>query len=154
MTKILLGLLAVVVVAAGGFFGFELYTQHRIANEIDAAFAQIRAGGGKASHGVISVDLLKRTVTVADIAAETAAQPPVSVKVAAITASNVGQADPTRFSADSIDLSNVEIGVGISGAMNLRIAYKSPRISVRDFSGPAGVKAPAFESSLDAVRFG
>jgi len=154
MMKILLGLVAAVVVAAGGFFGFDLYTQQRIATEIDAAFAQIRAGGGKASHGPISFNLLKRTVTIADIATETAAQPPVSVKIATITASGVGQADPTRFSADSIDVSNAEIGVGISGAMNLRVAYKSPRISVRDFSGPAGVKPPAFESGLDAIRFG
>jgi hypothetical protein len=40
------------------------------------------------------------------------------------------------------------------GAMSLRIAYKAPRISVRDFSGPAGVKPPVFESGLDAIRFG
>ena len=154
MMKILLGLVAAVVVATGGFFGFELYAQHRIASEIDAAFAQIRAAGGKASHGPISFDLLKRTVTIADIATETAAQAPVSVKIATITASGVGQADPTRFSADSIDVSNAEIGVGMSGAMNLRVVYKSPRISVRDFSGPAGVKPPAFESGVDAIRFG
>ena len=154
MVKILLAVVAAVVVAAGGYFGFETYTQHRIAGEIDAAFNQIRAGGGKASHGSISFDLLGRTVTVADIATETAAQPPVSVKIATITASGVGQADPTRFSADSIDLSNVEIGVGMPGAVSLRIAYKSPRISVRDFSGPAGVKPPVFESGLDAIRFG
>jgi hypothetical protein len=154
MVKILLGIGAAVVIAAAGFFGFETYTQDRIAGEIDAAFDQLRASGGKASHGAISFNLLRRTVTVADIATETAALPPVSVKVAAITASGVGQADPTRFSADSIDLSNVEIGVGMPGAMNLRMAYKSPRISVRDFSGPANVKPPAFESGLDAIRFG
>ena len=31
MVKILTGLAAVVVIAVGGFFGFEFYTQHRIA---------------------------------------------------------------------------------------------------------------------------
>jgi hypothetical protein len=57
MVKILMGLAAVVVIAVGGFFGFEFYTQHRITSEVEAAFAQIRAGGGKASHGKVSFDL-------------------------------------------------------------------------------------------------
>jgi hypothetical protein len=154
MVKILLGLVTAVIIAAGGFFGFEIYTQHRIATEIDAAFAQIRAGGAKASHGPISVDLLKHTVTIADIAAETTAQPPISVKIANITASGVGQPDPTRFSADSIDVSDVEFGAGQSGSPSWRIAYKSPRITVRDVSGPVEVKPPAFASGLDVIRFG
>src|SRR5690349_12114032 len=102
MMKILLGLVAIVVVAAGGFFGFELYAQYRIATEVDAAFAQIRAGGGKASHGAISFNLLKRTFTIADIATETAAQPPISVKIADVTASGFRQVDAAHVSADLI----------------------------------------------------
>ena len=47
MTRILIGLIAASVIAAGGYFGFEFYTQYRIAGEIDAAFDQIRAAGGK-----------------------------------------------------------------------------------------------------------
>ena len=31
MVKILTGLVAVVAIAVGGFFGFQFYTQHRIA---------------------------------------------------------------------------------------------------------------------------
>jgi hypothetical protein len=154
MVKILLGVLATIVVAAGGFFGFELYTQHRIATEIDAAFDQLRAGGGKASHGPISVDLLKRTVTIADIATESAAQPPISVKIASVTASHVGQPDPGHFSADSIDVLDAEFSAGLSGPLSGRITYKAPRIAVQNFSGPAGARPPAFASSLDAIRFG
>ena len=86
MIKILYGALAAIVIVVGGFFGFQLYTQHRIASEVEAAFDQIRAAGGKASHGKVSFDLLSRTVTVADIAGESAAQPPVSVKIASVTA--------------------------------------------------------------------
>jgi hypothetical protein len=154
MMKILLGLLAAIVIAAGGYFGFELYAQHRIAAEIDAAFDQLRAGGGKASHGPISFDPLKRSVTIADIAAESASQPPVSVKIASLTASGVGQPDAARFAADSIEVSDVEFGAGMSGPMSLRIIYKSPRITVRDFSGPKDLKPPALASGLDAIRFG
>ena len=73
MVKILMGLIAAIVIAAGGFFGFERYTQHRVAGEVEAAFEQIRAAGGKASHGKVSFDLKTRTVTIADIAAESAA---------------------------------------------------------------------------------
>lgn len=153
MVKILLGLVAAVVIAVGGFFGFELYTQHRIAAEIDTAFAQFSAGGGKASHGPVSFNLLKHTVTIADIATETAAQPAVSVKIANITATGVGRPDPTHFSADSIDVSNIEFGAGQSGP-NWRITYKSPRITIRDVSVPMDVKPPAFASGLDAIHFG
>ena len=61
MVKILMGLAAAVVIAVGGFFGFEFYTQHRIASDVEAAFEQIRASGGKASHGKVSFDLKSRT---------------------------------------------------------------------------------------------
>jgi len=55
MVKILISLIAAIVIAVGVFFGFQFYTQHRIASELDAAFD--RATGGKASHGKISFDL-------------------------------------------------------------------------------------------------
>ena len=82
MTRILIGLVAAIVIATGGFFGFEFYVQQRVAGEVEAAFDQIRATGSKASHGKVSFDLLSRTITVADIAGETAAHPPVSVRIA------------------------------------------------------------------------
>jgi len=115
MVKILMGLAAVVVIAVGGFFGFEFYTQHRIAGEVEAAFEQIRAGGGKASHGKVSFDLKSRTLRVADIATESATQPPVSVTIAAVTAAGVSQPDTARFSADSIEATGLEVNVGIAG---------------------------------------
>ena len=93
MVKILIGLVAAIVVAVAGFFGFQFYTQHRIASEIDAAFEQIRAAGGKASHGQVSFDLGAAPSTVADFIAESAAQSPVSVKIASLTASGVSQPD-------------------------------------------------------------
>ena len=71
MVKILMGLAAVVVIAVGGFFGFEFYTQHRVAGEVETAFEQIRAGGGKASHGKVSFDAdAAERVRIADIATE------------------------------------------------------------------------------------
>jgi hypothetical protein len=154
MVKILLSLVAAIVIVVGGFFGFELYTQHRIATEIDTAFDQIRAGGGRASHGPIKFDLFKRTVAIADVVTESAAQPPISVKIANVTASRVGQPDPAHFSADSIDVSDAELSAELAGPLSGRITYKAPRVTVQNFSGPAGIKPPAFASSLEAIRFG
>ena len=112
MVKILMGLAAVVVIAVGGFFGYEFYAQHRITGEVEAAFAQIRAGGGKASHGKVSFDLKSRTLRIDDIATESATQPPVSVTIATVTAAGVSQPDAARFSADSIEATGLEVSVG------------------------------------------
>jgi len=155
MAKILIGLAVAVVVAVGGFFGFDFYTQHRIAGEVDAAFAQMRASGGKASHGKVSFDLKTRTLRIDDISTESATQPPVRVTIASVTASGAGQPDPTRFSADTIEASDVEIGGSIAGPADGKIAYKMPRVVVKDYSGPASVQPPsASKSIIDAYRSG
>src|SRR6185312_13962195 len=116
MVKILMGVAAVVVIAVGGYFGFEFYTQHRVARDVEAVFEQIRSGGGKASHGKVSFDLKSRTVRIADIATESATRPPVSVKIASIVVLGAGQPDSGRFSADSVEASDVEINVTLAGA--------------------------------------
>ena len=152
MVKVLMGLATVVVIAVGGFFGFEFYTQHRIAGEVEAAFAQIRAGGGKASHGKVSFDLRSRTVRIADIATESATQPPVSVTIAAVTAAGVSQPDAARFSADSIEATGLEVSVSIAGPSG-RVTYKAPQIVMKDYSGPASMPTrPASASLVEAYR--
>jgi hypothetical protein len=155
MVRILTGLVAAIVVAMVGFFGFQFYTQHRIASEIDTAFEQIRASGGRASHGPVSFDPKSRTVTVTDIVAESAAQPPVSVKIASLTASGVGQPDATRFSADSIEVTDVEIGAAMPAETISRVIYKLPRMTVKDFSGPLSAqRLPTSASFIELYRFG
>jgi hypothetical protein len=155
MVKILMGLAAVVVIAAGGFFGFEFYTQHRVARDVDAAFEQMRAGGGKASHGKVSFDLKSRTLRIDDIATESATQPPLRMKIASVTASGVGQPDPARFSADTIEASDIEIGANIGGPTDGKLTYKMPRVVVKDYSGPTSMPPPpASKSIIDAYRSG
>jgi hypothetical protein len=155
MLKILIGLVAAIVVAAAGFFGFAFYTQHRVAGEVEAAFEQIRATGSKASHGKVSFDLLSRTLTIANIAAESAAQPAVSVKIASFTASGVGQPEAGRFSVDSIEASDIEVDVSVAAApANVHVVFKMPRLSGKDYSGPAGpLRLPASSSAADVYRF-
>lgn len=156
MVKILMGLVAVVVIAAGGFFGFQFYTQHRIASEVEAAFEQIRAGGGKASHGKVAFDLKSRTLRIDDIATESATQPPVRLKVASLTASGVGQPDTGRFSADSVEGTDIEIDVNVAAPAGAHIVYRMrmPRLSAKDYSGPAGpLPVPVSSSVVDIYRF-
>ena len=153
MVKILMGLAAVVVIAVGGFFGFEFYTQHRVSRDVEAVFEQIRSGGGKASHGKVSFDLKSRTVRIADIATESATQPPVSVKIANVVVLGAGQPDSGRFSADGIEASDVEINATLAGAAAGNLTYKAPRLVVKDYAGPANLQQPqASASAIDAYR--
>ena len=151
MKKILLGLLAVVIVAAG-LFGVDLYTQRRITGEVEAAFAQVRAQGGKASHGGVSFDVLKRTLTIANVTLETA---PFMVKAANVVAHGVSQPDASRFSAESIDVNDVEVTATTDGKQAFKITYKAPLVTLKDYSGPIGqFRRPASSSLLDLYRFG
>jgi hypothetical protein len=153
MVKILMGLVAVVVIAVGGYFGFEFYTQHRVSRDVEAVFEQIRSGGGKASHGKVSFDLKSRTVRIADIATESATQPPVSVKIANVVVLGAGQPDSGRFSADSVEASDVEINVTLAGAAAGNLTYKAPRLVVKDYAGPASLQQPqASASAIDVYR--
>ena len=107
MVKILAGVLAALVIAAGGYFGFEFYLQQRIANDVEAAFANVRASGATASHGKVTFHLWSRTITVADIAGEFTARSPASLKIARVVASGASQVDAQRFAANRIDAADV-----------------------------------------------
>jgi hypothetical protein len=123
MRKILIGLVAAIAVATAGFFGFQFYVQHRVATQIEAAFEQIRAGGGKASHGKVSFDPWSRTVIIADIAGESAAQPALVVKIASVTARGASEKDGTRFSADA-SRQAISRSAGDRGACRSRTRYR------------------------------
>ncbi|PDT73268.1 hypothetical protein [Bradyrhizobium sp. C9] len=155
MKKILLGLVAVAVLAAGGYFGLDFYAQRRVTRDVEAAFEQVRAAGAKASHGKIAFDTRSRTLTISDIAAESGTQSPVSVKIASLTMTGLGQPDAGRISADNIAFNDVEIGVtGGPTATTASLTYKAPRITVKDYSGPAGLpQLPASSSIFELYRF-
>lgn len=152
MVKILIGLIAALVVAAGGYFGFEFYVQQRVAGEVEAAFAAARQSGAQASHGKVAFDLWTRTITVADISGESAAKPPVTVRIGRFTAEGAAQPDPAHFTASRIQASNVEVSGAATGG--LVAAYKAPRVEVKDYSGPAGpLRQLDAGSSADVYRF-
>jgi hypothetical protein len=153
MMKIVIGLTAAVIVAAGGYFGFTFYAQHRAAAEVEAAFVQMRSAGAKASHGDVIYDVWKRTLTVKDIADETASQPPITIKLGNVTAFNITEAGPGRISADRIEGTDIEAVFALASTQ-LQYTYKLPKLTVTDYVGPAQIEAPpSTASTLDLYRF-
>jgi hypothetical protein len=132
--KVLIGIVVAGLLVVGGFFGYKFYVQYRIDSEIEAAFAQIRAAGGQASHGKVSFDPLSRTVSIADIAAEITTPMPLHVKIASFTATGARLADETRFAAETVETTDVEF----SFQAGWSFAYKAPSLIIKDLSGPAG----------------
>src|SRR3954471_2234288 len=138
MIKILSGVLAAILIAVAGYFGFQFYVQSRAASEVDAAFASIRATGAKASHGKVSFDTWTRTVTITEVAVESVAQPPASVKIARVTAAGVKQSQPGRFAAERIVASDVDVAATMALQGTLKFAYRAPQVEIIDYAGPAG----------------
>ncbi len=154
MKRILIGLIVAAVLAAGGWFGFNLYVQHRTTAEVEAAFEQIRASGGKASHGKIAFDLPTRTLTIEDIAVTPGKAPQAQIRIAAIKGTGIRQIDETRFSAAAIDITGFEVTVDQIGAAKLKVAYKIPQLVVRDYAGPVDAgQVPADGSLVDMYRY-
>lgn len=154
MKRILIGLIALAVLAAGGWFGFNLYAQHRATAEVEAAFEQMRKQGGKASHGKVAFDLPTRTLTIEDIAIAPGKEPQAQIKISGIKGTGVRQIDETRFSADSIDITGIEVVLDQIGPAKLKISYKVPQLIMRDYAGPirAG-DAPVTGSLVDMYRY-
>jgi hypothetical protein len=156
MKRILIGLIAVTVLAAGGWFGFNLYAKHRATAEIETAFEQIRASGGKASHGKIGFDLASRTLTISDIAIDPGLQSQMHVKIASVRATGVRQADEAQFSADTIEVSGIEFAIDSTvGPSQMKAGYKIAQATIRDYTGAIRARAlPASNAITDLYRFG
>lgn len=156
MKRILIGLIAVAVLAAGGWFGFSFYAQHRVTAEIETAFERIRSRGGKASHGKIGFDLPSRTLTIEEVNVEPGRAPLAGIRAASFKAVGVRQVDEAHVAADNVEIDGVELAIdGAAGAANMKVTYKIPQLTLTNYSGPARVQgAPASDSIIDAYRFG
>ena len=156
MKRILIGLIVAAVLAAGGWFGFNLYVQHRATAEVEAAFEQIRTQGGKASHGKVAFDLPTRTLTIEDIAVEPGMQSQMQVKIAGVKAIGVRQLDEGQFSADAIEVAGIEFAIDSAvGPSPLKAVYKIAQATIRDYTGAIRAQVlPASNDITDLYRFG
>jgi hypothetical protein len=154
MVKVLAGLIAAIVIAVGAFFGLQFYVQQRAVAEVDAAFADLRAGGAKATHGKVSFDLWSRTLTVPDISWESAGQPPQTVKLGRVVASGVSQPEAGRFAAERVDASDIEVSAAITAQAAMTMSYTVPRLEVVNYAGPAAPLRRLESTALaDVYRF-
>jgi hypothetical protein len=143
------------VIAVAGFFGFQYYVQQRVIAEVDVAFADLRAGGAKATHGKVTFDLWSRTLTVPDIVWESNAQPPQTVKIGRVVAAGVSQPEAGRVAADRLDASDVEIVATMSAPGGITLSYKAPRAEVVSYAGPAApLRRLESNALVDIYRFG
>ncbi|UPK23497.1 hypothetical protein [Bradyrhizobium sp. 195] len=154
MKRILIGLVALLVLGAGGWFGFNFYVQHRATAEVEAAFERIRSSGGKASHGKVGFELATRTLTIEDIAIAPGEQPQAQIKIAGIKGTGVRLIDDNSFSADSIDVAGFEVALDQVGAAKLKASYKIPQLTLRDYAGPVHAgNAPTGGSLIEIYRY-
>ncbi|MCJ9703267.1 MULTISPECIES: hypothetical protein [unclassified Bradyrhizobium] len=154
MKRILIGLVALLVLGAGGWFGFNFYVQHRATAEVEAAFERIRSSGGKASHGKIGFELATRTLTIEDIAIAPGEPPQAQIKIAGIKGTGVRLIDDSSFSADSIDVTGFEVALDQVGAAKLKASYKIPQLTLRDYAGPVHAgNAPTGGSLIELYRY-
>ena len=154
MKRILIGLIAVAVLAAGGWFGFNLYAKHRVTAEIETAFEQIRKQGGKASHGKVAFDLTSRTLTIEDIAVDPGSSRRRRSRSPASRARAFARSTTTRFSADSIDITGFDVALDQVGPAKVKASYKVPQLTMRDYAGPVHCgNAPADGSLIDMYRY-
>ncbi|WP_027523895.1 hypothetical protein [Bradyrhizobium sp. Ec3.3] len=156
MRRILIGLIALALLAGGGWLGFNLYAQHRVTADVEAAFDQIRGRGGKANHGKVAFDLMTRTLTVEDIAVEPGQQSQMHIKIAGVRAIGMRQADQGQFSADTIEFSGIEFAIDSAvGPSQMKAAYKIAQATIRDYTGAIGARAlPPSNAITDLYRFG
>ena len=155
MSRIVIGLGAAAIVAVGGYFGAEAYLKHRIADEIEANFAQIRASGGQAKHGDLAFSLWKRDVTLSDIAVEFSAPQQASIKVGRFSASDIGLGSTSTFTANSIVLTDIDASGAVVPSGGLAVSIKAPRVEIADYSGPTQLPAQTkITAPIDMYRAG
>jgi hypothetical protein len=153
MRKLLIGIVILVPVAIGGYFG-AAYLAHRwFENEIEAQFAALRAAGADASRGPVSVDLLRRTLEVADISIAQQGAFPFTAKIGRVTARGVGLPMAGRLSADRIEVVDVEVERKSPTLRAGGATYQIPRIELIGYSGPAvPIAVSSGASALDQLR--
>lgn len=154
MSKVLSGLTAAAVVAVGGYFATEAYLKHRIANEIEANFAQVRASGGQARRGDLAFNLWHRTVAISDISVDFPAPRTASIKVGRFSATGIGLTSAATFSAANIALTDVEAGGALDVDDGMSVAVKAPRFEISDYTGPTQLQGQLTTSApLDMYRY-
>jgi hypothetical protein len=152
MRKLLIGLVILVPIAIGGYFGAAFLANRWFESELEARFAALRSAGADASHGPVTFDLISRTLVVADIIVAQPGSFPFATKVGRVTATGVGLPTAGRLSADRIEVVDIEIERK-PGSRGGGATYLAPRVELVGYSGPTvPVAVSAGASAADQMR--
>ena len=137
MRKLTVGIVAaILVIGAGGYFGFDLLAQFRTKSQVEAVFDGLRGTFSTASHGRIELYRQTRSLKISDIILQSSDRT-TTIKIGQLIA--VGTKGPVggRVSAGRIEITNWELTTAVPIAAGPAIAYKAPSIVIETFTGPA-----------------
>ncbi|MCL2715418.1 MAG: hypothetical protein FWD68_12735 [Alphaproteobacteria bacterium] len=153
MKRILFSLTLASVTVAATFLGIRSFAQMSAISEIDALFERIRAVGGEASHGKVDFDAASRSLTIQDITIDTRrASSAARIRIGRLKATGVSQFTPDGFAASLIEVANVEVTNDRPGDTLDKLSYAIPQITLREFSAPVRLAAPATNGPTDVTR--
>ena len=153
MRKVVTGVLAILIVGTGGYFGARGWAQQQVEQEVETSLAAMRAGGGNVSHGPVEIELLRRQVSLSNVVAETAGEPKASLRIGRVVATGIGQPRAGGLSAAQLEIDDLEIDGMIAVGAGLHVTYKIPRLEFADYSGPTVLTYPIDAASpIEAMR--
>ncbi len=150
MRKTAIVLLALPLLAFGGYFGITAYANHEAQRQVDAVFHGIAAGGVEARHGTVSFDLFTARLSVADISFVYPGERGTT-RIGRISAAGLGAAGGDRVTAERIELADLAFE-GRSGP-GMSAAFRAPAIVIERYDGPAEVRAPSGQPWQIALAF-
>ncbi|HWP24713.1 MAG TPA: hypothetical protein VNL39_00015 [Xanthobacteraceae bacterium] len=139
MRKLLVGVVAaIIVIAGGGYFGWELLAQFRTKSEVEAVFESLRTSFPTAKYGRVELALKARAVKIADIVLQSSDRT-ATIRIGQIAATDTRGPVGGRIAAGRIEINDWEFtfALPMSGAPS--ITYRAPNIIVESFSGPAAL---------------
>ena len=153
MRKVVTGVIAILILGTGGYFGARGWAQQRVEQEVETSLAAVRGVGGSVTHGAVDFNLLRRQVSLSNVVAETGSEPKASLRIGRIVASGIGRPHAGRVSADRLEIGDLEIDGTIAVGAGVHVTYKIPRLEFTDYSGPTVPLYPLDASSpLEAMR--
>ncbi len=153
MRKVVTGVLAILIVGTGGYFGARGWAQQQVEQEVETSLAAIRAGGSNVTRGPVEIDLLRRQFSLSNVVAEMAGETKASLRIGRVVATGIGPPHAGRISAARLEIDDLEIDGTIAVGAGLHVTYRIPRLEFADFTGPTVPLYPIDAASpIEAIR--
>jgi hypothetical protein len=147
MRKVIVSLVVVLVVGAGGYFGVDYWAQNAVAREVDAMLDGWRASVGSATRGRIELDLWARTVRITDVVVQPRSEPHPKITVGLVVASGFDlSGKPARIELIDVAMSDVR-----PGRPRTVVQQTAPSVTLTEFSARP-VAPRKVVTALDGAR--